>query len=1061
MAALRGAWAGVFVAALISSAWAQDEAPAVKGRGDLDRLAIRGAAAFSEAEIRSVLAVDIEVAVAARRDAPLEGLQKVLAERTRAGYLYEGFADAKVNVSFDPAADALVMEIDEGPRYISAGMTIEGLEPALADRLQQALAVAEKSPRDLSGPRSERAAAPKEKREARWRPGDPVRLGPEPWRLLRGKIESSLYDCGYLFPEFTLDAVADPAQKTIELKVRFSNPGIPARLDEIAIVGERNTPQEELLKYLGIQRGMPWSGKMRASLEERLRQSGRFVNVKVSETKPSSPDRKLFLWFEVAEYEKATLLFDPLSREEQALVRLSEWLHGFPQGDEDLLFEYQIGSYKIEAVISPQFGALLLVRKAPVDDANRPGPIVWALVTSDERIGLYSAPRGRKLVAIPTPAPLIANLELSLNDGPPQLDGKGTFKFGLGMASVGRRNRRRHCEFRFADTAVSLLSLAHEYDARRHWEGDVLTIEFNERALKFNAVTGQLLEFATVQQKDGWRLSVAQREFERKLAKLDAATRELPNDADENAARPISSVLEFLADEALAWQPAEDLEDVRPQLRLLRKMVSLGALKPLDRLSAAACEPAAETVEFWIPTESLEFSLRDINFSGDWFHDRSFQKALRGLSSHFGIRLERLAIPARGWLREVYREALYAQADKGSPDDRAVDLTRLCASPEAGPLCCLSVAAAAQALPLGVPAPLMANLGKTKLTLADFRNDYRALLDANCLLGEYVLCLAEVLRGLEQDEIEMLAGLLRSEELLDERALAGLVAVASALRERRDQPVADALSAALDQLWQLGLRRRVAGLLARFAAQPAPNRQTQAAASAQRGNRWAETRTPLLGRPYGGDEGARNGGGEVSSTPLDLAAGLQSGRLPQASKLSIPSIVKMPPNVPRIALDGYCPVTLVQMAKWELGDSEYTAIHNKQVYLFASDREKAAFLANPQRYGVANGGFDIVAQVDRQRTAAGRRDYGVVCNRRILLFESEESLARFERDSQRYLAALPAEPTEVIDVSAPISTAPASTTPSPEKNIGPASAAKAKRPAFRVTRRRLSGLRFR
>ncbi|HEV7222446.1 MAG TPA: hypothetical protein VGN42_07080 [Pirellulales bacterium] len=1069
MATLRGALASFLAATIAGGVFADDDVPLVKQLGDPARLAIHGAAAFDEAGIKAALAADIDAAVAARPDAPLAAFRQTLAERTLAGYLAAGYADAKVDVQLDPAADKLIMEISAGGPYAAGEVEIVGAKTIDAARLIGALTHGPAE--QAASQQAAKPAQPKSGKKPRWPIGEAPALDQESQRQLREEIENLLYEQGWLNSEFTVQPIVDRERKVVALKIELADEGQPAVLEAITIMGAKKNSEQEILQFLGIERGMRWTKDAWSGAEQQLKQSGRFSKVKVRSPKPK-PGRSPWLWIDLVEYAKAPPLAQPLSREEQALVRLSQWLHDFPEGQDELLIAGEASPYLFEVVVSPRLGALYTIKlAAEKDEAKQPAPFDWACVTSDTRIGLYSVPRGRKLVAIPTPSPVVANIGVSLHDGPPRLNGKGGFQFGLGMSTAAKRGRRRHSEFQFKDTAVSLLSLAHEYDSKSTWDGDVLTVEYKDRSLRFNGQTGRLLEFVSAADTKSARLTAVQGEFERRLAAIDEATRDLPNDADENVERPLSSVLEFLADEALALKTEEDLQALGPQIRLLRKLVSLGLLKPLDRLGVAACRPDPEGRSFAIPGP-WAWWLSGIDFSGDWRHDPKVQGELRKAAASFGPYLGNHLLPARGWPLAVYREAIYAQAEKAAPADCAVDLTKLCAATEAGPLCCLSAAAAAKALPLGLPASLFAHLGQTKLSLAEFQTDYRELLDADSLLGEYLLCLAEVLRGLEEDEAAMLGALLQSCDYLDQPSLDLLAAGVAALREHRDQPIDEALAAALDQVWRIGLRERVNTLLGELAAEPPPSDGPKLAVQGTSPAYGAAQAAPEVSTAA--DAGVipafqRNGRyeyyyksqapsltGDTSSSP---APRFEIEELRPTAATAAPS-PPTPPDNPPLALDGFSAVTLVKQREWRLGDARYSAMHHDRLYLFANEREQEMFLSNPDRYSVGNKGFDIVQQVDHQRKTPGKREFGLFCNQQILLFESEESRTRFERNWSHYCAALSSRPIEAereanANVAAGAIDRPAA------KTAPPAARPAETRAAMRAGRRRLIGRRFR
>lgn len=106
---------------------------------------------------------------------------------------------------------------------------------------------------------------------------------------------------------------------------------------------------------------------------------------------------------------------------------------------------------------------------------------------------------------------------------------------------------------------------------------------------------------------------------------------------------------------------------------------------------------------------------------------------------------------------------------------------------------------------------------------------------------------------------------------------------------------------------------------------------------------------------------------------------------------------------PPVALEGYCPVTLVERKAWAKGDPQYGAVHRGQTYHFAGSEEQRRFLGDPDRYAPMISGYDPVLAKDYGRLTPGDRRHGVFYGSRVLLFASEETLTQFCRAPQRYL----------------------------------------------------------
>jgi YHS domain-containing protein len=123
-----------------------------------------------------------------------------------------------------------------------------------------------------------------------------------------------------------------------------------------------------------------------------------------------------------------------------------------------------------------------------------------------------------------------------------------------------------------------------------------------------------------------------------------------------------------------------------------------------------------------------------------------------------------------------------------------------------------------------------------------------------------------------------------------------------------------------------------------------------------------------------------------------------------------------PPPVSRatFALEGHCPVHLLEQSAWVAGDERWGANHRDKTYLFVSQSCQQKFMADPDRYAPVLSGNDPVALVDRGESVPGRREhgcyFGVEPNRRVVLFANEASYQTFSRNPQRYAGQIYAPP---------------------------------------------------
>jgi thioredoxin-related protein/YHS domain-containing protein len=109
-------------------------------------------------------------------------------------------------------------------------------------------------------------------------------------------------------------------------------------------------------------------------------------------------------------------------------------------------------------------------------------------------------------------------------------------------------------------------------------------------------------------------------------------------------------------------------------------------------------------------------------------------------------------------------------------------------------------------------------------------------------------------------------------------------------------------------------------------------------------------------------------------------------------------------QAPPIALEGYCPVSLLEQRKWLRSDPQFGAIHRGKTYLFATEDAQRKFLANPDGYSPALSGFDPVVFAQRGEMVEGKRSFGITFNRQIFLFADEASLKAFEQSPQSFAA---------------------------------------------------------
>ncbi len=113
--------------------------------------------------------------------------------------------------------------------------------------------------------------------------------------------------------------------------------------------------------------------------------------------------------------------------------------------------------------------------------------------------------------------------------------------------------------------------------------------------------------------------------------------------------------------------------------------------------------------------------------------------------------------------------------------------------------------------------------------------------------------------------------------------------------------------------------------------------------------------------------------------------------------------------VVRVALDGDCCVSLIEMHAHVKGEEAFSSEWRGLRYLFLSEEEKVVFDSNPEKYAVAFGGLDVVATYGLEGPVGGaRKVYGSGRNThrfedQTYHFENNENFRRFIKNAKEYV----------------------------------------------------------
>lgn len=103
-----------------------------------------------------------------------------------------------------------------------------------------------------------------------------------------------------------------------------------------------------------------------------------------------------------------------------------------------------------------------------------------------------------------------------------------------------------------------------------------------------------------------------------------------------------------------------------------------------------------------------------------------------------------------------------------------------------------------------------------------------------------------------------------------------------------------------------------------------------------------------------------------------------------------------------LAISGFDPVAYFTDARPRFGSEEYEYRHDGTVWRFLNEGNRAAFAENPDVYAPRFGGYDPVA-IARGTSVAGHPEIWLVIGQRLYLFYSDKARAAFARQPERII----------------------------------------------------------
>jgi YHS domain-containing protein len=103
-----------------------------------------------------------------------------------------------------------------------------------------------------------------------------------------------------------------------------------------------------------------------------------------------------------------------------------------------------------------------------------------------------------------------------------------------------------------------------------------------------------------------------------------------------------------------------------------------------------------------------------------------------------------------------------------------------------------------------------------------------------------------------------------------------------------------------------------------------------------------------------------------------------------------------------VALDGFCPVRILESKKWVRGDRKFSVLLDGKLYLFPGEDQKQKFLKYVVKYTPALSGDCIVTYVDGQARKRGSVDFTAIHDGRLFMFPSQDEKDQFMKNPEKY-----------------------------------------------------------
>jgi hypothetical protein len=778
---------------LISSAALLADDAVVGPLGDPARWGFTGDRTYDVVEVREALAGDVEVLLASRPQAPRARLLAVMAAALERGYRSKGFADPRVSIAVDPQGRRLACDIVAGRQYHCGGVEIRGATRIPVESLREALTKSAPAgvttPVPIPGHKTTATGQAVEGNSipylgAFWMPGERASFTPFAKGFARQGTIDALRRIGWFDP--TLDVSFRPEEDgTATLVIDIADDGHAAVLGDIEVQGLVRNSSEQVIEYLGLQRGQPLSAAVEAEIRQKLVAANRFVKSGVEVVPPPFGDGPCKLIVTVKEAKTPPLLGEELTPLQQRALRAAASMTALQNSDWEMTVVLpQIRPDDPTAILrfrvsaEDGIGVLELVAKT-TDDR-----MIWnpQLLADHRRIVFLSGDGCRKLEV-----PLFeafATCSLKLVADREGADDGGHVELQFGFEKKATRPNLPVVATISMESLAAILEVSQP--GTTHEEvGDDTVIRHDKKVLRIDRHSDEFRELTGEGRGDSEGSIIT---LSCRPGRLRAAWPELMAAVERAepalvAERPVTSSLRFLLTE-LRDMMATGGEPSTVDWELWDRILAAGALASLDQWALSDHSPKESRPDrFFLPPT---WSERGGSRTPEWLN--------------FGVKwawsLYNQVVPRDTPLWVMGREAMFLVlrppgVTPASPQELAI----LLRDAEAGPLQ-LAIAAAAFGRLHPVYRVTLAEVGRDALSPDAFRRDVELLIDERRPIGQLIHSLAAAFRDVSDTDVALLTARLGPD----------VQQAAVELRQRNNEPLETVLLDVATRLWPSAAR---------------------------------------------------------------------------------------------------------------------------------------------------------------------------------------------------------------------------------------------------------------